>query len=113
MNNSNNNRSAYFLDIDNLCGAPLATEAQVREVILALERQFSIGLLISFSAQRQLKLRHSSNSSGLRFMSKLDGVRMGQICGYWNWPILNGSNRGLIVSSSEAEMAFFNLSRCS
>jgi len=43
MNDNNNNRSAYFLDIDNLCGAPLATEAQVREVILALERQFSIG----------------------------------------------------------------------
>ena len=47
MNNrntsNNNNRSVYFLDIDNLCGAPLASEAQVRDVILAVERQFSIG----------------------------------------------------------------------
>ena len=44
MNNSNNNnRSAFFLDIDNLCGAPMATEAQVREVVLAFEKQFSIG----------------------------------------------------------------------
>lgn len=45
MNNSNNNnsRSAFFLDIDNLCGAPMATGAQVREVVLAFEKQFSIG----------------------------------------------------------------------
>ena len=40
---TSNIRTAFFLDIDNLCGAPLATDSQVREVLEVFEAQFQPG----------------------------------------------------------------------
>ena len=39
----NNIRTAYLLDIDNLCAAPMATDAQVREVLDTFTAQYQPG----------------------------------------------------------------------